>query len=917
MAISVSSTVCSICAKPLKQEGECLACLLRGGLDEKEEEQLSQNSLVFGDFEIERRDDGSFWELGRGAMGVTYRARDRMLHRDVALKVIDVPAKADNACAARERFLREARAAAALRHHNVASVFQIGAPNDTERCYYAMELIEGETLATLVRRDGPLPVTAALDMAIQVARALLAAAAHGLIHRDLKPANIMLAPNEAQPNTLEAKVIDFGLAKAAAEAADQMDITHGQFVGTPAFASPEQFNGKAADARSDIYSLGVTLWYALTGEVPYPGKTIEQIRVFQQEVALPVEQLKAHQVPAPLIKLLQRALAIDPIERPGSARVLLDDLEVCRAALRTAPRRRRQTIAALLCALGLLGLTKFLIQRHAPGDNAPAKSVAVLPFENLNKDKENALFTDGVHEQVLTDIAMVADLKVIGRTSVMQYKKVPRGNPREIARQLGVAHLVEGSVQRAGDKVRISAQLINAASETPEWAQTYDRPVNEVFAIQSEIASAVANQLQAKMSYNEKAAMLAAPTTDLVASALYQQALALQEKFPYHTSELESVRLLDEAVARDPNFIRAYYLLGQVHIILYTGGYDHTSARRELARAAIQNAARLQPEAGELHLAWARYAYYCTNDYDRAEAELDLARRTLPNDAEVYFTSAVLDRVQGRWDEAIKNAKRSVELDPRNRQHVLLAAGAYSCLRRYSEAQPFLDLALELPPKDYYNRISYVELPFEARADIQPMRKELSAILEEDAGAEAKIADELFHCALLERDPLAAARAVAAIPADRLHPREWYAGLADRTFNNPVAAHNSFNAARPLVEKIVLGQSDYAQAWSLLGKIDAALGRREDAIREGRHGCELLPISKNALRGADLITGLATIYAWVGEKDLALEQLTLSARVPGGVSYGELKLDPQWDSLRGDPRFEKIVASLAPPDSKK
>ena len=244
MAAPVTSTVCSLCGQTLEREGACLACLLRGGLDESEEESLPSSSLVFGEFEVERRDDGSFWELGRGAMGVTYRARDRMLHREVALKVIEVPAKAEGAHATRERFLREARAAAALRHANVASVFQIGAPAETDRCYYAMELVEGETLATLVRRDGPLPVAAALEIAIQVARALVAAAAHGLIHRDLKPANIMLTSNEAQPAALEAKVIDFGLAKAAAEAVDEMDLTHGEFVGTPAFASPEQFAGQ-------------------------------------------------------------------------------------------------------------------------------------------------------------------------------------------------------------------------------------------------------------------------------------------------------------------------------------------------------------------------------------------------------------------------------------------------------------------------------------------------------------------------------------------------------------------------------------------------------------------------------------------------------------------------------------------------
>ena len=453
MAISVCSTVCSICGKPLKEEGDCLACLLRGGLDEKEEVALLPDSLVFGDFEVVRRDDGSCWELGRGAMGVTYLARDKMLHRQVALKVIELPEKAEGARATRERFLREARAAAALRHANVASVFQIGAPHDIDHCYYAMELVEGETLATLVRRDGPLPVAAALDVAAQVARALVAAAAHGLVHRDLKPANIMLSPNDGFQAGLEAKVIDFGLAKATAGAADTMDLTHGAFVGTPNFASPEQFAGQSADARADIYSLGATLWYALTGDVPFPGKTIEEIRAAQKDVRLPVHGLTARKVPTSLIRLLQRSLASNPESRPQSARTLLSELEACRELTQAAPRRRKIAFFMGLLALGIAGLTTYL--RYHPAENAtvlPQKSIAVLPFENLNKDKENSLFTDGVHDQVLTDLAMVADLKVISRTSVMQSKSPLNLSRRDVAHQLGVAHVLEGSVQRTNGK---------------------------------------------------------------------------------------------------------------------------------------------------------------------------------------------------------------------------------------------------------------------------------------------------------------------------------------------------------------------------------------------------------------------------------------------------------------------------------
>ena len=411
--LSAAATVCSVCGERVNIKAQCLACLLRAGLDDPAEHSLPPPaSLVFGDFEIARREDGSFWELGRGAMGVTYRATDKVLDRTVALKVIEVPASAGDSCAVRERFLREARAAAALHHPNVAGVFQFGAPPGVNRCFYAMELVEGETLEARVRRDGPLKVELALGIAIHVSRALMASAGHGLIHRDLKPGNIMLTRGDAATEELEVKVIDFGLAKAVAGPAGEMDLTHDAFVGTPTFASPEQFGNAPPDARSDIYSLGVTLWYALTGEVPRPGKTIEEIRSCQTQVVLPVEQLVTRKIPAPVIKLLRRTLATDPVERPQSARALLAELELCRAAIKTAPRRRQQRQAVAL-ALGLFaicaaGLTSYLLDRqHVAGAMPPEKSIAVLPFENLSDDKENAFFAAGIQDDVLTSLAQI------------------------------------------------------------------------------------------------------------------------------------------------------------------------------------------------------------------------------------------------------------------------------------------------------------------------------------------------------------------------------------------------------------------------------------------------------------------------------------------------------------------------------
>jgi uncharacterized membrane protein YkvA (DUF1232 family)/predicted Ser/Thr protein kinase len=368
--------VCSVCGEPLNAKGDCLACLLRTGL-EKTAGETKPSTLAFGDFEVERHADGSCRELGRGAIGITYVAADKVLRRKVALKVIDVPVAARGSQAVRERFLREARAAAALRHPNVAAVFQFGASPDETHCYYAMELVEGETLGARVRRDGPLNAKEALEIAIQITRALVAAAAHDLIHRDLKPSNIMLTPES------EVKVIDFGLAKAITHAGGEMDLTHGEFVGTPSFASPEQFGSGSVDARSDIYSLGATLWFALTGLAPHFGKTLEEIRDRKTRDDLPVAQLVARNVPEPLVKVLRSTLAMDPGERPASAGELMEVLKSCRRKL-----TRRVGVPYVKPAVHIEAFTKALAEAKAcsrdPGSlqalfEKAARKAAVVP----------------------------------------------------------------------------------------------------------------------------------------------------------------------------------------------------------------------------------------------------------------------------------------------------------------------------------------------------------------------------------------------------------------------------------------------------------------------------------------------------------------------------------------------------------
>jgi TolB-like protein len=554
---------------------------------------------------------------------------------------------------------------------------------------------------------------------------------------------------------------------------------------------------------------------------------------------------------------------------------------------------------------------------------APAKSIAVLPFENLSANQETAFFADGVQDQILTDLAKVADLKVISRTSVMQYKAVRKRNLREIAQQLGVANILEGSVQQIDNRIRINAQLIDARTDAHLWAQTYDRDLADLFTIQSEISQAIVEQLQATISESEKAALAQAATTDLVAEKLYVQArtlLAAGSDPDAKQPLLQAVRLLDEAIARDPRFLRAYSLLTIVHLDLYWQGFDHTEARRDLARQMVEAAARVAPDAGEVHLMRATYAYQGFRDYDRARAELDLARRTLPNDAQIYIFIGCIDRRQGRWTEAIRNFDRGTDLDPRNFRFLVETAFTHQAVRHFSEASQLYERALGITPHDHFVRTQLAQMPLLERADLGPLQAELSNILNEDPKAATEIANGLFDYALAIRNASGLTRALHAIRPEGLRDpynnslwaRDWFVGLAARAFGEADNAQAAFTAARAIEEKAVRDQPEYAPAWSRLGLIEAALGRKEEAIRAGRLACELLPLAKDALDGASYIKNLAMIYAWVGEKDLALEQLAIAAKIPAGVTYGELKLYPQWDSLRGDPRFDKIVASLAP-----
>ena len=570
--------------------------------------------------------------------------------------------------------------------------------------------------------------------------------------------------------------------------------------------------------------------------------------------------------------------------------------------------------------------------RHPPSSAAPSavavteKSIAVLPFENLSEDKSNAFFADGVQDEILTNLAKVADLKVISRTSVIQYRDKAARNLREIAQQLGVAHVLEGSVQRAASKIRINAQLIDARNDAHLWAQTYDRDLADVFAIQSEIAQTIAEQLRAKLSPKEKAVVEAKPTKDMIAYDLYLRAEEIDRNLASSIGTggaevtKQEIQLLEQAVSRDPGFVPALCRLANTYLYLHWLN-DRSAPHLDLAKKALDAAARLQPDAGEVHYTRGLLYYRGSLDYGPALAEFALAQRRLPNDASILFLVGMVERRQGHWEESIRHAEQAVALDPHNTGFISELATTYAILRRYDEAAKTLDRALAWKPRDFAMAVLRAWADKEWKADLRRWK----SLVAGDAGPPADPNDLIsarLTLALLERNYRAAQEALETPGLAEFDdngffiPREWNEGIIAHGLADHARANAAFLAARQRAAAAVQQSPEDARALVVLGQIDAALGRRADATREGEHAVELLPASKDAINGGLIMQRLARIYAQTGDVNRAVNFLEKIIPLPNGPSYGMLKLEQDWDGLRGDPRFEKIVASLAPKETK-
>lgn len=578
---------------------------------------------------------------------------------------------------------------------------------------------------------------------------------------------------------------------------------------------------------------------------------------------------------------------------------------------------------ASVAALALAGYWAWHPWRNASeGDEVPAKSIAVLPFENLSDDKQNTYFADGVQDQILTDLSKVSDLKVISHTSVRQYKSGAPRNIREIGRQLLVAYILEGSVQRERDRLRVTAKLIDARNDSQMWAESYDRGVADLFAIQSELAQSIAGQLQAKLSPQQKAEIEERPTHDLVAFELYLQAKEIIDSYivvqDVRAEVLKAVQLLEQATVRDPSFVLAYCYLARANDLLYFFDLDPVPTRILLAEAATKAAIRLRPDSAEAHLAIADYYFRCYRDYDRAQQELAIARPGLPNSTPFFILSGYINRRQNHWPEAERDFSTATRLDPRNPNAYNLLADTYVLERRFAEADQVSKRVIAAGENTPIVRYRQAAVELWSKGDPPPVREALAnAPPEMDVGGGQTPTRVLL--ALIDHDYAEASRVLGASPRDDFqdidysfyYPKAWYEAMIARAKSDVEPARTAFTKVRSILQQRLAIKPEHARTLAVLAQVDAGLGEKETALLEAQHAVDLMPLSKDCYDGVLVLEGLAQVYTWTGDRDHAIEVLAKLAAMPSYINYGRLKLHPSWDPLRGDPRFEKIVASLA------
>jgi serine/threonine protein kinase/Tfp pilus assembly protein PilF len=874
--------------------------------------------------------------IGVGGMGEVYLARDERLGRKAALKLLPDNLTIDEAQLS--RFKNEARSASALNHPNILTVYEIGAEGD--RQFIATEFIEGVTLRASIT-CGRMKPHAALEIAAQVASALAAAHQAGVVHRDIKPENIMLRPDGY------VKVLDFGIAKLTehrpasdddkSETTAALQTRPGLVLGTARYMSPEQARGQKVDARSDIWSLGVVLYEMVGGRPPFRGETPSDCIAAILTMEPPPLSGVLPDVPLKLESILQKALRKNSDERYQTAREMLADLRILKSELEAdsslPPTKARAesivgkikrhkrgvllTLATALLAAAAVAYSFFFV---APARLPNEKSIAVLPFENLSEDKSNAYFADGIQDEILTRLSKIADLKVISRTSTQRYKKTHQ-KLSEIANQLGVANLLEGSVQKTNDQVRVTVQLISAANDSHLWAETFDRKLTDIFSVESEVAKAIADQLRAKLTGQEEQIIAARPTENPEAYDAYLRGLAYSLRTgnsPANT--LAAQKYLKEAVRLDPKFALAWALLSYVDALGYlTLTLQPTAALRDETGQAAETALALQPNLGEAILAKGYYYYACLKDYDAAVRYFEQARQFLPNSSQIPESLAVVARRRGQWERSESYFNEAERLDPRNVSLLTQHAQSYMLVRRFPEALRKFDQVLDITPDDV-DTIAQKAGIAQAQGDLTRAGVLLAPLHPppDDTGA----LEIQVYQAILERRPAEMISLLEEIltnpdPALGYNNGElrFWLGWAQQVAGDHAAAQESFRRARSELEPLLKEQPDNYVLIGDLALVNMALGDKTAAFALAEQAMSVLPLEKDAVDGPVPIEVLARVAAQLGEPDRAIAALqkllsipsegALASRVP--LTPALLRLDPMFDPLRSDQRFQKLT----------
>ncbi len=872
-------------------------------------------------------------KLGSGGMGEVYLAEDTTLGRTVAIKVL--PAEVASDPERLRRFVQEAKAASVLKHPNVASIYELGESENIR--FIAMEHVEGETLESRLK-GAPIEINRLLEIAIQTTDALDEAHSKGVVHRDLKPANIMITTRG------QVKVLDFGLAKVTQASAPQTGASKlntqsgtepGLVMGTVQYMSPEQALGKQVDHRSDLFSLGIILYQMAAGRLPFAGDSAtETINKIINIVPDALARLN-YAVTPQLEYIVRKCLEKNVENRYQSAHDLLIDLRNLKRDTESgslsshtastipaarSPRSWKLPAIAALIAVVVIGAFFFLQRKQTerssisdPPTSEKRKMLAVLPFENLGSP-EDQYFATGMTDEITSRLSTVKDLGVISRTSAMQYNKTNK-SIKLIGQELGVEYVLEGSIRWSHSggtsKVRVTPQLVRVSDDTQIWSDNFDRVIDDVFNVQSEIAQALIGQLGINLLPKQQDTLKASPTQNLEAYQAYLKGNETMFSVSYDQQTfLKAIEHYLYAAQLDPGFAHAYANLARAHLFLFHEGIDPAPARLALAKEAADTAVRLKPDLPEAMVAMGYYYYHGLSDYEKALQYFNTAAAVAPNNIEPIAGIAYIERRQGKFEESIRHFRKILELDPRSADFPGEMAVVLTRLRRYAEAEIHMDRCLALAPGQVYGYGAKWANTIFWKGDL----KEAGKVLEKMPDREPAF----FHAfwlnqEILERNYTEALKRLDRIPVDVFQEEGTFVPktlLKAKIFsysNQQMLARDDYEKARIFLEEKVRERPKSPTVHSSLGIAYAGLGRKEEAIREGKQAVELLPISSDAFMSPAFLVGLAEIYTMVGEYDQALSQVERLLSIPSWFAVNDLKLDPRWDPLRTHPRYKQIL----------